>query len=173
MLLEGRCHCGNIHFALAWEPEPEKIPARACDCTFCRKHGGVWTGTPDGELDLRVRDATQLTRYTFGTHSAQFLVCQRCGVVPAVLCEIDGQWHAVVSVHALEDVGPERLQHVAASFGNEDKASRLARRQRNWIARVSYREGRAAARITSPAPGGSTRTRRPAPCPPTPASHAG
>jgi hypothetical protein len=141
MQIHGQCHCGNIHFALTWEPEPEQIPARACDCSFCRKHGAVWTGTPDGTLDLQVRDVAQLSRYTFGTHSAEFMVCRQCGVVPAVLCDIDGRLHAVVSVNALEDVASYRLQHVAASFGDEDKASRLARRQRNWISRVNYREG--------------------------------
>ena len=46
MLIEGRCHCGNIRFALDWQPDPETIPARACTCTFCTRHGGVWTSYP-------------------------------------------------------------------------------------------------------------------------------
>jgi hypothetical protein len=42
MLINGRCHCGNISFKLTWEPEPKEITARACNCSFCTKHGGVW-----------------------------------------------------------------------------------------------------------------------------------
>jgi len=41
MLIEGSCHCGNIAFALDWQPEPAQITARACACSFCTKHGGV------------------------------------------------------------------------------------------------------------------------------------
>jgi hypothetical protein len=48
MLISGRCHCGNISFALDWRPEPSEIPARACICSFCAKHGGVWTSCSTG-----------------------------------------------------------------------------------------------------------------------------
>ena len=34
--------------SLTWDPDPKEIPARACDCTFCQKHGGVWTSNPRG-----------------------------------------------------------------------------------------------------------------------------
>lgn len=146
MRLQGQCHCGNIHYVLDWNPEPDLIPARACDCTFCQKHGARWTGTPDGTLALNVRDASQLSRYTFGTHTASFLICTRCGVAAAVLCEVEGTLHAVVNVQTLEGVDAARLHPVAASFGTEDAASRLQRRQRNWIGRVTYREG-----VTAPA----------------------
>jgi len=37
--IAGRCHCGNISFELEARSE---VTARACDCTFCVKHGGVW-----------------------------------------------------------------------------------------------------------------------------------
>ena len=50
MLLIGACHCGNISFALRWEPEPTEIPARACSCSFCSKLGGLWTSCPTGSL---------------------------------------------------------------------------------------------------------------------------
>jgi hypothetical protein len=35
MLINGKCHCGNIAFTLGWEGEPPEIPARACGCSFC------------------------------------------------------------------------------------------------------------------------------------------
>ena len=56
MLIHGSCHCGNIAFDLVWEPAPAEIPARACTCSFCRKHGGVWTSNPRGSLRVTERD---------------------------------------------------------------------------------------------------------------------
>ena len=142
MLISGRCHCGNISFTLDWAPEPAEIPARACTCSFCVKHGGVWTSCPTGSLKVAVKDSSLVSRYAFGTKTAQFHVCAQCGVVPVVTSSIDGHLYAVVSVHAFEDVDPSLLRHAAASFDGEDEAGRLARRKRNWISRVEYAEAR-------------------------------
>src|SRR5262245_28026423 len=91
MEILGRCHCGNISFKLAIEPDPAEIPARACGCSFCLKHGGVWTSVPNGSLRIRIEDAAQLARYAFGTRTAEFHVCRTCGVVPLVTSTIDGR----------------------------------------------------------------------------------
>ena len=91
MLINGSCHCGNISFTLEWEPEPTEIPARACDCSFCTKHGGVWTSNPRGVLRVTVRDPAQRRPYQFGTRTADFHICTRCGVVPVVTSYIEGQ----------------------------------------------------------------------------------
>jgi len=141
MLIHGQCHCGNIVFALTWDPDPAEIPARACDCAFCQKHGGVWTANPNGRLTVTVHDPAQLSRYTFGTCTAEFLTCSRCGVVPVVTSQIDGRLYAVVSVNAIEGVDPSLFRRAAASFEGEDKDSRLARRKRNWIAHVDMIQG--------------------------------
>jgi hypothetical protein len=90
MLINGTCHCGNISFALDWLPSPTEIPARACGCSFCTKHGGVWTSTPNGALKIKVKDPAAVARYAFGTRTAEFHVCVRCGVVPVVTSEIAG-----------------------------------------------------------------------------------
>ena len=91
MLINGRCHCGNIAFALNWEPDPTEIPTRACTCSFCRKHGGVWTSCPSGLLRVVVEQPSRVSKYAFGTKTAEFLVCASCGVVPVVMSRIDGQ----------------------------------------------------------------------------------
>ncbi len=140
MLIRGSCHCGNIAFELTWEPEPREIPARACDCTFCSKHGGVWTSNPAGSLTVRVRQRALVSKYSFGTATAVFHVCARCGVTPVVTSVIDDQLYAVVSVNAFTNVEPALLRRSDASFDGEELASRLARRQRNWIATVRFEE---------------------------------
>jgi hypothetical protein len=140
MLIHGKCHCGNIAFSLTWEPEPREIPARVCTCSFCTKHGGVWTSNPGGALKVVVQDPARLSRYAFGTRTAEFHVCARCGIVPVVTSRIDGNLYAVVSVNAFEGVDPSLLRQASASFDGEGGESRLARRKRNWIAEVEFLE---------------------------------
>ena len=141
MKLDGRCHCGNISFTLDWPGDGAEIPARACGCTFCVKHGGVWTSNPRATLEVTIADAKLASRYAFGTHTADFHVCSRCGVVPVVTSEIDGKTYAVVNVNAFENVGPERLRKAGADFEGEEQGARLARRVRNWIADVRLAAG--------------------------------
>src|ERR1041384_5122163 len=105
-LISGRCHCGNISFTLNWKPEPSEIPARACTCSFCTKHGGVWTSCSTGSVKVMVKDRSHLSNYAFGTQTAKFHVCTKCGVVPVVTRRIDGRLYAVVSVNALEHIEP-------------------------------------------------------------------
>ena len=136
MLINGGCHCGNIALELEWGGDPAEIPARACGCSFCVKHGGVWTSDPKSRLAATLRDSSQVSKYTFGTGTATFYVCARCGAVPLVTSDIANHLYAVVNVNALDDVDPAALRRTSANFEGEDIGSRLARRTRNWIADV-------------------------------------
>lgn len=138
MLVSGSCHCGNVSFVLDWQPDPVEIPARACGCSFCVKHGGVWTSCPTGRLKVRVRDDGRVSRYGFGTKTAEFHVCMSCGVVPVVTSLIEGRVYAVVSVNAFDNIELSRLKRTPASFDGESEGDRLTRRQRNWIAQVEF-----------------------------------
>jgi hypothetical protein len=138
MLIHGSCHCRNISFTLAWEPDPLEIPARACTCSFCAKHGGVWTSCPTGSLEVTVRDAALVSKYSFGTRTAEFHICSRCGTVPVVTSRIEGRLYAVVSVNAFEGIDPSLIRRASATFEDETDEARLARRKRNWIADVEY-----------------------------------
>jgi hypothetical protein len=140
MQISGRCHCGNISFVLDWTPEPSEIPARACTCSFCTKHGGVWTSCPAGSLKVSVRSPSLVSTYSFGTKTAQFHVCSTCGVVPVVTSRIGGRLYAVASVNAFEGVDPSLLRQASVSFDGENEEARLARRKRNWIADVDVIE---------------------------------
>jgi hypothetical protein len=138
MVIHGRCHCGNVAFDLAWAGDAGKIPARACGCTFCTRHGGVWTAEPSASLTLQVRDPALVSHYAFETRTAEFHVCARCGVPPLVTSTIDGRVYAVVNVNCLEEVDPARLERAPASFEGETVEARLARRKRNWIGEVTF-----------------------------------
>lgn len=138
MLIHGRCHCGNISFTLLWEPDPVQIPVRACTCSFCVKHGGVWTSKPDGDLKITIRDNSRVSDYEFGTKTAKFHTCARCGVVPVVTSLIEGRPYAVVSANAFDGVDPAMLVKASSNFDGEGTDDRLARRARNWIGNVEF-----------------------------------
>jgi hypothetical protein len=135
MRIRGACHCGNVRFELEWPGDAlQEIPARACGCTFCRKHGATWTSHPQARLQSTIANAAAVNGYEFGTRTATFHVCTRCGVAPFVSCVLDGVRYAVVNVNCFE--GDLRVASAPASFEGEDLESRLARRKRNWIANV-------------------------------------
>lgn len=136
MLITGSCHCNNITYVLDWEPVPDEIPARVCGCSFCRKHGGVWTSSPAGSLKVSERDPALINKYSFGTGTARFHICKRCGIVPLVTSDIDSHLYAVVNVNTFNNVESSLIRILPASFDGESVAERLARRQRNWIPRV-------------------------------------
>jgi hypothetical protein len=141
MLIRGSCHCGNVTFRLDWQPEPTEIAARACACSFCVKHGGVWTSCPDGSLDIEIKDLSHHSKYSFGTKTADFHLCSGCGVVPVVTSEIGGKTYAVVSVNAMEGIDTGLLRRSPISFDGEDQATRLARRAKGWIPTVRFHSG--------------------------------
>ena len=144
MLIQGSCHCRNITFCLDWQPDPLEIPARACTCSFCRKHGGVWTSCPTGSLSIRVADPSRVSRYTFGTRTADFHICTVCGAAPVVTSQISGKTYAVVNVNTFEGVDSALFSRAPADFGDEDEATRLSRRVRGWIPRVWFKDRGAA-----------------------------
>jgi len=138
MLVIGKCHCGNITFTLDWPEDQPEVPARACNCSFCIKHGGVWTSNPRAKLSVVLHQPDLVSKYVFGTETATFHVCTRCGTVPIVTSEIANHLYAVVNVNTFENFDESRLRRSTASFDGEDIDSRLARRCKNWIADVSF-----------------------------------
>jgi hypothetical protein len=138
MLIRGSCHCGNVRFELEW-PDAQRMPARDCSCSFCVKHGGVWTSHPAARLLVTIADPGNVRAYAFGTRTAIFHVCAGCGVVPVVTSDIDGQRYAVVSVSAFDGVDAALLDRSPSNFDGEGTDDRLARRRRNWIGSVELR----------------------------------
>lgn len=140
MNIAGQCHCGNIAFVYVVADETNGIPARSCQCSFCRKHGNVWTGHPAGALRITIANRARVTRYAFGTNTADFHVCAVCGVTPLVTSRIDGRDYAVVNVNTFESIDPSMLRHSPVSFEDETTADRLTRRARHWIPDVVFEQ---------------------------------
>ena len=134
--IDGSCHCKNIRFAFRWPDSEPDIPVRRCGCTFCQKHGGAWTSHRDSDLTIAIDSESLVSKYRFGTKTADFVICSVCGVTPLVLCEIDGTLYSVVNVNTFEDADRISFSSSVTDFDGEDTGGRLERRKRNWIPQV-------------------------------------
>jgi hypothetical protein len=77
MLYEGSCHCGNI----AFEVEGEFGDAIDCNCSLCRRRGGLLAFAPRDKLTLKT-PIENISTYTFNHHAIQHHFCSRCGIAP-------------------------------------------------------------------------------------------
>ena len=52
----GRCHCGAIGFEYRTAKPVGEWPVRACQCSFCLKHGAIYTSDPAGSFSFAHQD---------------------------------------------------------------------------------------------------------------------
>jgi hypothetical protein len=134
--LLGGCHCGRLRVALASGLDPAGINPRACDCSFCQKHGAAYISDPAGQLVITLADPLALHRYRQGSNTAEFLICNRCGVLVAVLADHGARLYAAVNARCLDAFGgfgpavPASPQQLAAG-------EKMARWLRLWVPDVA------------------------------------
>ena len=126
------CHCGTLRFALHTRHAIAELPLRACQCSFCRRHGALSTSDPQGRAELHVRDAALLTRYRFGLRTADFLVCARCGVYVGATIEDSGARYAILNANTFDEAAAFTQVATPMDYEGEDTASRRARRVARW-----------------------------------------
>ena len=128
----GGCHCGAVAFEYRTEKPPAEWSVRACQCSFCLKHGACYTSDPAGSVRLAHEDATAVARYRFGQGTADFIFCGRCGGYLGAATEEGGQALMVVNLRAL-DPAPKGLPAAEPmSYEGETKSDRDARRAARW-----------------------------------------
>jgi len=135
--INGKCHCGNVSYEFLWPESGSSIPVRACSCTFCTKHGGVYTSHPDGQLTVQISNQNLAHQYSFGTKTAEFHICTECGAVPFVTSTIEEKMYAVVNVNTFEGVDRSELDSSVTDFDGESVGDRLERRKQKWISQVT------------------------------------
>jgi hypothetical protein len=133
----GACHCGDIELRLESDKTPSELGLRADTCSFCKKHGALYTADPAGEVCVALRHPGVAERYRFGTRTAEFLVCKTCGVFTAAYVSEPGL--AVVNVNVLE-ARTDFLSSpiLLADFDGESTEERLLRRRARWTPVVSF-----------------------------------
>ncbi|HEX5340146.1 MAG TPA: GFA family protein [Gammaproteobacteria bacterium] len=108
MIYIGSCHCGKI----AFEVEGEIGEVADCNCSMCRRRGGLLWFVPRDKLHLTTHE-TDLGTYTFNKHHLKHHYCPSCGIAPFSEGENSGQSMAAVNVRCLEgvDIAALKVNH--------------------------------------------------------------
>jgi len=128
----GGCHCGALGFEFRTALHPSDWSVRACQCTYCRAHGGVYTSDPAGELQFTHRDPEQVSRYRFGHKTADFIFCGRCGGYLGAMTDIAGRTLMVINIHSLDPQPGGMPAAQPMSYEGESSNSRDSRRTVRW-----------------------------------------
>jgi hypothetical protein len=129
----GGCHCGNVSVALRLSRPPGQLPLRSCSCAFCRSHGTRTVSDREGVVEVTAADWSQVERYRFGSGTADYLICRRCGVYVGAFCETGAGLRAVVNVNCLDDRAAFTQVPAAPDYDGETTDARLDRRAMNWM----------------------------------------
>ena len=103
ILLHGGCHCGALRIEFRTRLRVADIAPRACDCTFCQKHGAAYVSDPAGQLRISVSEPDALLSCRQGSEAALFRLCSRCGVLVAVTFAHDNRLFAAVNARCLDE----------------------------------------------------------------------
>jgi hypothetical protein len=133
----GSCHCGNAKLAFRTSIAAPDFHPRACDCSFCTKHGAAYISDPRGSLTIESKE--ELVEYRQGSGSARMLLCGRCGVMLGALYDDGARTYGTVNSGCID----------AAAFGERQSVSpqqlspgeKSDRWKRLWIAEVEWKRG--------------------------------
>lgn len=77
MLHQGSCHCGQI----AFEVEGDFNEGLDCNCSMCRRRGGLLAFVPADAFKLKTPESGVST-YNFNTRRLHHHFCSTCGIAP-------------------------------------------------------------------------------------------
>jgi hypothetical protein len=135
---QGGCHCGNLRVQVRLTRPPAEMPIRSCACSFCRSHGTRTVSDPMGQADLRASDWSLVERYRFGSRTADYLLCRRCGVYVGAICETPAGCRAVINTRCLEDRAAFVGEAMHPDYDGEAVEARLARRAASWMPTIMH-----------------------------------
>jgi hypothetical protein len=136
---QGGCHCRNLYLSLRLSQPPADTRLRACGCSFCRAHATRTTSDPHGMVEIWANDWSLVELYRFGTGTAEFLICRRCGVYIGAIGESASGTRAVINTNCLDDRAAFVQAPAPTDHDGETTDDRLARRAANWTPATLHR----------------------------------
>ena len=118
----GRCHCGNLSVRFETGKEPAELPLRSCQVI----------DRLESDPQKTVRDAAKLSRYAWGRHTAEFLVCRDCGGYLGAVATIGGRRYMTMNVNLFEEARRFTSAPVPVDYDSETVEARGRRREENW-----------------------------------------
>jgi hypothetical protein len=129
--LTGSCHCGAIRATLYATKPAAELEVRACQCSFCTRHGAKTVSDPAGRCRLEI-DGAALSWYQFETRTGMSVICNRCGMYAGVVIEDGDNVWSVLNARGLAI--PEFASRTAEPkvYDGEAPEERIARRKTTW-----------------------------------------
>ena len=75
-MIRAACHCTNVRLTAAQPPDW----VMDCNCTLCRRYGGLWAYYEKGEVEL-VQGEGKTDTYHWGSNALLFHRCSECGCI--------------------------------------------------------------------------------------------
>ena len=125
-MMHGSCHCGELRLSFTTAKSASDFQPRACDCSFCVKHGAAYISDPNGSLSIVQRHAGSIREYRQGSDTARFLSCKDCGVFLAVVFDHASGTYGAVNTRCLDDATGfgETLSASPQQLSRDEKISR-------------------------------------------------
>jgi hypothetical protein len=127
----GACHCGAIRAVLHATKPAAELQVRACQCSFCTRHGAMTVSDPVGKASFEIERAA-LAAYQFGTRTGTSLICARCGMYAGVFVEDGGKTWSVLNARGLAIPEFQGRTAQPVVYDGETPAARIARRKTKW-----------------------------------------
>lgn len=112
MQYQGSCHCGQIAFTVqAQAPISEVVD---CNCSLCRRRGGLLWFAPRADMTLQDA-AAPMSTYRFNALHIAHHFCPACGVAPysEAVDPRSGVPTVAINVRCLADVDLAALSVIA------------------------------------------------------------
>jgi hypothetical protein len=138
---QGGCHCGNLRIQVRLTKPPADMLVRSCACSFCRSHGTRTVSDPQGQADLWATDWSLLEKYRFGSRTADYLLCRRCGVYLGAICDTPAGRRSVINTLCLHERAAFDQDPARPDYDGEAVEARMARREVNWMPLVLHDSG--------------------------------
>jgi hypothetical protein len=128
---QGSCHCGAIRARLQATRPADDLEVRACQCSFCTRHGAMTVSDPAGRALIEIARA-QLGEYQFATLSGVSLICRRCGSYAGAVLKDGANTWSVLNARGLAIAPILGRAATPVVYEGETAAQRIARRRRKW-----------------------------------------
>jgi hypothetical protein len=128
---EGSCHCGAIRATLYASRPASELELRACQCSFCTRHGAKTMSDPAGRCRFEI-DGAALSWYRFETRTGISLICNRCGMYAGVMIEDGGSVWSVLNARGLAIAELKDRTAEPRVYDAETPEQRIARRKAMW-----------------------------------------
>jgi hypothetical protein len=105
-MVKAACHCTSIRL------EIESLPTWVldCNCTLCRRYGGLWAYYEPGQVRL-VQGADDTDHYSWLDHDIGYHWCKRCGCVTHyTVLKANPPWIRAINVRMIPTLDPAKVQ---------------------------------------------------------------